>query len=140
MNSGHKGRALGVGGIFFRSRNPARLGSWYAETLGIPIQAWGQTQGTSFAPADMPEHAFTVWSIFEQSTDYFGDGEQGFMINLVVDDLDAALQRVDAAGGQVINEREEHDYGRFGWFNDPDGNRVELWEPPTELPTEDDDD
>lgn len=137
MNADHKGRALGVGGIFFRSRNPARLGEWYAETLGIAVESWGQTQGTSFAPADMPEHAFTVWSVFAEDTDYFGDGDQAFMINLVVDDLDAALARVDAAGGRVINEREEHDYGRFGWFTDPDGNRVELWEPPDELPDDD---
>jgi predicted enzyme related to lactoylglutathione lyase len=86
----------------------------------------------------MPEHAFTVWSVFAEDTDYFGDGDQAFMINLVVDDLDAALARVDAAGGKVINEREEHDYGRFGWFTDPDGNRVELWEPPDELPGDDD--
>jgi predicted enzyme related to lactoylglutathione lyase len=137
MSSGHRGRALGVGGIFFRSRNPSRLGSWFAETLGLAVVSWGQTQGTSFSPAEMPEHAFTVWSVFEQGTDYFGDEDQAFMINLVVDDLDAALLRVDAAGGKVLNEREEHDYGRFGWFVDPDGNRVELWEPPTELPDDD---
>lgn len=137
MNAEHRGRALGVGGIFFRSRDPARLGSWYAETLGLAVESWGLTRGTSFAPADMPEHAFTVWSVFEQETDYFGDRDQAFMINLVVDDLDAALARVDAAGGQVLKEREDHDYGRFGWIVDPDGNRVELWEPPTMLPSDD---
>lgn len=136
MASKATGRVLGVGGIFFRSRNPGRLGDWYAETLGLAIESWGDTRGTSFAPADMPEHAFTVWSVFSSDTDYFGSGGQSFMINLVVDDLDAAMERVAAAGGDVLQAREEHDYGRFGWFVDPDGNRVELWEPPEELPDE----
>ena len=138
MNAEFRGRAIGIGGIFFRSRDPARLGDWYAETLGLAVEAWGQTRGTSFAPADMPDHAFTVWSVFNHDTDYFGGPDQSFMVNLVVDDLDAALTRVDAAGGRVLQEREEHDYGRFGWFVDPDGNRVELWEPPVELPDDED--
>ena len=82
----------------------------------------------------MPPNAFTVWSAFSKDTEYFVDSGQGYMINLVVDDLDAALERVRRAGGQVLDDREEADFGRFGWFVDPDGNRVELWEPPTELP------
>jgi predicted enzyme related to lactoylglutathione lyase len=124
------GRALGVGGIFFRSNDPARLGTWYAENLVLAIEAWGSTHGTSFAPADMPPSSITVWSAFAADTDYFGDSGQGHMINLVVDDLDAALENVLAGGASVMEEREEHDFGRFGWFVDPDGNRVELWQPP----------
>jgi len=85
----------------------------------------------------MPENAFTVWSIFASDTKYFGDPGQSFMFNLVVDDLDAALSRVGAAGGVVISDKEEHDFGRFGWIVDPDGNRVELWEPPENMPEED---
>lgn len=129
-----KGRALGVGGVFFRAADPARLGSWYKATLGIAIEAWGETRGASFAPADMPPNSFTVWSAFAQDTEYFGESGQGFMINLVVDDLDAALERVKRAGGAVMPEREEADFGRFGWFEDPEGNRVELWEPPETMP------
>jgi predicted enzyme related to lactoylglutathione lyase len=132
MTQSGKGRALGVGGVFFRSRNPALLGKWYADTLGLQVENWGDTHGTSFAPADMPPTAFTVWSAFAANTEYFGDSGQGYMINLVVDDLDAALANIGNAGGQVLEEREEHDFGRFGWFVDPDGNRVELWEPPPE--------
>jgi predicted enzyme related to lactoylglutathione lyase len=82
----------------------------------------------------MPASAFTVWGAFPGDTVYFGDPRQGFMVNLVVDDLDAALANVEEGGAKVIPEREDHDYGRFGWFVDPAGQRVELWEPPQTLP------
>ena len=82
----------------------------------------------------MPANAFTVWGAFAADTEYFGDHQQSFMINLVVDDLDKALANVEKAGGEVIPEKEEHDFGRFGWIVDPDGNRVELWEPPSKMP------
>lgn len=132
MSESNKGRVLGVGGVFFRSADPARLGAWYAEHLDLQIENWGQTHGTSFSPADMPASGFTVWSAFSADTEYFGTSGQGHMINLVVDDLDAALNNVRSGGAEVLEEREEHDFGRFGWFVDPDGNRVELWEPPEE--------
>lgn len=132
MSESSKGRVLGVGGVFFRSADPARLGAWYAEHLDLQIENWGQTHGTSFSPADMPASGFTVWSAFSADTEYFGTSGQGHMINLVVDDLDAALNNVRSGGAEVLEEREEHDFGRFGWFVDPDGNRVELWEPPEE--------
>ncbi len=135
-----EGRALGVGGLFFRSPDPAALASWYARHLGLNMESWGDTQGTSFAPADMPEHAFTVWSIFQQETEYFGEQKQAFMFNLVVDNLDKALRRVALGGAEVLPDREDQDYGRFGWFIDPDGNRVELWEPPAQAATADDKD
>jgi len=128
------GKVLGVGGVFFRSPDPARLAAWYRDTLGLEIEAWGSTHGTSFTPEAMPANAFTVWSTFASDTEYFGDRRQSFMINLVVDNLDAALARVRAAGSKVIPEKEEHDFGRFGWIVDPDGNRVELWEPPEKMP------
>jgi len=130
MTGEKTGRALGVGGVFFRSSDPKKLGKWYAEHLGIAVESWGSTQGTSFAPADMPSEAFTVWSVFAANTEYFGASGQTFMINLVVDDLDAALANVAAGGANVLPDREEQDFGRFGWFVDPDGNRVELWQPP----------
>jgi len=137
MSNETKGRVLGGGGVFFRSPDPGRLAAWYRDTLGFETENWGATHGTSFAPEAMPVNAFTVWSIFASDTKYFGDPGQSFMFNLVVDDLDAALSRVGAAGGVVIPDREEHDFGRFGWIVDPDGNRVELWEPPENMPDED---
>ncbi len=124
------GKVLGVGGIFFRSKDPAGLGSWYQEHLGFQVEEWGDTRGTSFTPSEMPPASFTVWSAFAAGTEYFGPSGQAYMINLVVDDLDAALENVAAGGAQVLEEREDHDFGRFGWFVDPDGNRVELWQPP----------
>ncbi|MGK2925280.1 MAG: VOC family protein [Lysobacterales bacterium] len=130
MGDSEKGRALGVGGIFFRSADPAGLGEWYAEYLGFSVESWGDTRGSSFRPADLPATAFTVWSAFAADTAYFGNTTQSYMINLVVDDLDAALANVQRGGATVLEEREEHDFGRFGWFIDPDGHRVELWEPP----------
>ena len=135
-----EGKALGIGGVFFRSADPASLAAWYSRFLGINMESWGSTRGTSFVPGDMPEHAFTVWSMFPKDTEYFGNPSQAFMFNLVVDNLDKALQRVALGGAEILQEREEQDYGRFGWFVDPDGNRVELWEPPTEIPAADDDD
>ena len=137
MGSENKGRVLGVGGVFFRSPDPGRLAKWYKETLGLETEAWGTTHGTSFLPEAMPSNSFTVWSTFAADTEYFGDVRQSFMVNLVVDDLDAALANVRAAGGDVIPEKEEHDFGRFGWIVDPDGNRVELWEPPEKMPEAD---
>ena len=128
------GKAIGVGGVFFRSADPKRIGDWYREHLGLAIESWGDTQGTSFNPSNMPQNSFTVWSAFSENTEYFGKTGQSFMINLVVDDLDAALANVAAGGAEVVPEKEEHDFGRFGWFVDPDGNRVELWEPPQKLP------
>lgn len=130
MSESDKGRVLGVGGVFFRSNDPARLGDWYEKHLGFQVEAWGDTRGTSFSPAGMPAASFTVWSAFAASTEYFGESGQSYMINLVVDDLDAALANVASGGAIVLDAREEHDFGRFGWFVDPDGNRVELWEPP----------
>ena len=132
MGEARKGQALGVGGVFFRSDDPPRLGEWYAKHLGFQVEEWGDTRGTSFSPATLPATAFTVWSAFAADTEYFGASGQSYMINLIVDDLDAALENVAAGGAEVLDEREEHDFGRFGWFVDPDGNRVELWEPPAE--------
>ncbi|MDT8320878.1 MAG: VOC family protein [Xanthomonadales bacterium] len=130
MSKTGQGHVLGVGGIFFRSRDPARLGAWYEEHLGIKMEAYGESRGASFPPAGMPASGFTVWGAFPADTEYFGAASQGFMINLVVDDLDAALRKVEEGGAEVLEAREEEDFGRFGWFVDPDGNRVELWEPP----------
>lgn len=131
MASSKPARVLGIGGVFFRSPDPERLGRWYAEHLGFAVEAWGDTRGTSFAPETMPANGFTVWSAFKRDTEYFGPSGQSFMLNLVVEDLGAALASVRAGGAEVADDIEEQDYGRFGWFTDPDGHRVELWEPPT---------
>ena len=116
----------GVGGIFFRSKNPAALRDWYGKHLGIKANGDG---GAFFTPDTMPKGGGTVWAPFPPSTKYFGESGQQFMINLIVDDVRQALDQVRQGGATVIEKVDEYDYGIFGWFVDPDGNRVELWQP-----------
>ncbi len=85
--------------------------------------------GASLKPADMPPAGLTVWAPFKHDTDYFDPSPKEFMFNLVVDDLNGALAQVQEGGAERAGEIEEYEYGRFGWFMDPEGNKVELWEP-----------
>ena len=122
-------RVLGVGGVFFKSRDPAALARWYADHLGLPVDpAWN---GASLAWRDDPSPgAATVWSLFADDTKYLGSEAQRAMVNFRVRDLDAMLAQVRAGGASVDERIEASDFGRFGWFTDPEGNRVELWQPP----------
>lgn len=119
-------KVLGVGGVFFKSPDPDRLYDWYVKHLGISKE---NGPGVSFRNVDQPAHSFHVWSAFKQSTGYFNPSTKDHMFNLVVDDLDGALDQVAAAGAELVGTIEEYDYGRFGWFVGPDGNKVELWQP-----------
>jgi len=119
-------KVLGIGGIFFKSKDPQALGRWYRRWLGIPVDS---QYSAFFTPDSMPEGGVTVWSPFRQDTTYFDPGNRSYMFNLVVDHLADALEQVRQGGAEIIGEIEEYDYGRFGWFMDPDGNKVELWEP-----------
>jgi predicted enzyme related to lactoylglutathione lyase len=117
-------KVTGIGGVFFRARSPEALGAWYAEHLGVELEDFG---GTTFTAADGDQ---TVWSPFAHDTAYFGDPGRQYMVNYRVRDLDAMLAQLRAAGAEVDERVEEHEYGRFGWATDPEGNRFELWEPP----------
>lgn len=120
-------KVLGVGGVFFLCEDPAALAAWYKQHLGFDIDpSYG---GCSFKPTEMPSAGATVWAPFKQDTEYFKPSSKTYMINLVVDDLQAALQQVGAAGAELVGEPESYDYGDFGWFMDPAGNKVELWQP-----------
>ena len=116
---------LGIGGVFFKARDPKALAAWYCEHLGIPVEA-SQTYAAivSSGPGEQ-----TVWSTFPADTAYFGPGPAPFMVNYRVRDLDAMLAQLRSAGAQVEDRIEDHDYGRFGWAVDPEGNRFELWQP-----------
>jgi predicted enzyme related to lactoylglutathione lyase len=116
-------RAQGIGGVFFRSPDPGALAAWYAEHLGLDVEEWGGSVISAEA-GDV-----TVWSPFPADTDYWPAGQQA-MVNYRVRDLDAVLARLRAAGVEVDERVEETENGRFGWAVDPDGNRVELWQPP----------
>lgn len=119
-------KVLGLGGLFFKSKDPKALMAWYQRVLGMPGES---ADYATLMPATMPAGGCTVFSPFKQDTTYFAPSKQDFMFNLVVDDLDGALRQVQEAGGKLVGEVESFDYGRFGWFLDPDGNKVELWEP-----------
>jgi predicted enzyme related to lactoylglutathione lyase len=117
-------KAVGVGGVFLKARDPKSLSAWYATHFGI------NPGGGTEVIFDGPESTgMTVFSHFPQDTAYFGEGGQGFMINLRVDDLDQLLTQLAVAGVRIDPRREEYDYGRFAWIWDLEGNRVELWQP-----------
>ncbi|HZR23756.1 MAG TPA: VOC family protein [Vicinamibacterales bacterium] len=118
-------KVLGVGGVFFKSPDPKKLAAWYTRWLGLENDG----HGVSFKPATMPAKGVTVWAPFAETTKYFAPATREFMFNFVVDDLDEVMAQVRRGGGQQVGKIEEADYGRFGWFLDPDGNKVELWQP-----------
>ncbi len=127
-------RVTGIGGIFFKSRDPDALRAWYRRHLGMDIQEWG---GLTFqwndpaapAPASAA-HGATVWSVFDAGSTYFAPSTAPFMINYRVEDLHAVLALLRAEGCVVDDKVDESEYGKFGWLMDPDGNRIELWQPP----------
>jgi len=120
-------KVTGLGGVFFRAEDPRTLGQWYQKWLGVPV---AYPTGATLSHQDLSGAGFSVWAPFKRDTTYFGDSGQSFMINLMVDDLDGALAQVREGGAEVVPEREDSEFGRFGWFVDPEGNRVELWQPP----------
>ena len=124
-------KVLGVGGIFSKSSNPRRLSRWYSRYLGMRLES---PSAAIFRSETLPRSGYTVWGPFPESTRYFGPSRKSFMVNLVVDDLDEVLQRVREGGGRVTGEVKNYPYGRFGWFLDPERNKVELWQPPETKP------
>ncbi|WEF34383.1 VOC family protein [Pseudoduganella chitinolytica] len=122
-------RVTGIGGIFFQARNAPALRAWYRAHLGIDVQDWG---GTSFRWAEGAStgNGSTVWSISPAGNDSYAPSAAPFMVNYRVDNLDALLDALRAEGCHVIGS-EASEYGKFGWVLDPEGNKVELWEPPT---------
>lgn len=123
-------RVTGIGGVFIKSRNPEALKAWYRTHLGLDIQDWGGLTFSWSTPDNPNPNGATVWSIFDDASPYFAPSEAKFMINYRVEDLPALLDVPRAEGCDVDPKTEESEFGKFGWVMDPDGNRVELWEPP----------
>ena len=119
-------RAIGIGGVFLKARDPKALGAWYRDHLGLPLEDWG---GAVLKFSDDPtprESGYAVWSLFPETTKHFTGP---CMVNFRVDDLAALLTKLRADGCAVDEKVSEDDYGHFGWVTDPEGNRVELWQP-----------
>jgi predicted enzyme related to lactoylglutathione lyase len=123
-------RVTGIGGIFFKAKDPKALGQWYQRHLGLDVQAWGGAAFQWVTPENPNGTGSTLWTPFAQTTTYFGPGTTPFMVNFRVHDLPALLAALRAEGCAVDAKTEESEYGKFGWVQDPEGNRVELWQPP----------
>ncbi len=125
-------RVTGIGGIFFKARDAHALRAWYKAHLGIDVQDWGGASFSWMAPDGKPDDCgATIWSIAPMDGDDFAPSTAPFMINYRVADLDALLAVLRAEGCNVLDSQTS-EYGKFGWVLDPEGNKVELWEPPPE--------
>lgn len=123
-------KVLGLGGLFLASPDVEVTKAWYANVLGMEPNDYGGFDFLHEASAKaFPIGARTIFSTFDDKTDYFAPSTQPFMLNLMVDDLDGVLERAKAAGAEEVQPRESHPYGHFGWLMDPDGRKVELWQP-----------
>lgn len=121
-------RVTGIGGVFISAKDPAKLLAWYKTHLGIDVQEWG---GAAFRWVDAtgaPANGTTVWSVGDGS--YFAPSKASFMVNYRVADLHGLLRLLREEGCEVFEKVEESEFGIFGWVMDPEGNKVELWQPP----------
>jgi predicted enzyme related to lactoylglutathione lyase len=123
------GRITGVGGIFVKSKDPKALAAWYRDVLGIRIEAYGGAVLRYDAPGHPP---LVAWNAFRQGTRYMEPSTREFMINFAVDDLDAFIARLTAKGVAVLKRDDSDPSGRFAWILDPDGTKIELWQPKAE--------
>jgi predicted enzyme related to lactoylglutathione lyase len=121
-------RVTGIGGIFFKAQDPKALAQWYHDNLGLDVQPWG---GVAFRWGT-PENpsGSTAWSLASADTSQFEPSTAPFMVNYRVDDLATLLQSLQSSGCNVLGGPDESEFGKFGWVLDPEGNKVELWEPP----------
>ena len=123
-------RVTGIGGVFFKANDAPALQAWYKRHLGIDVQAWG---GTAFSWADLdgnPTGGSTIWSISGQQNDQYAPSKSAFMINYRVEDLHALVAVLKAEGCNLLDNMDDSEYGKFAWVIDPEGNKVELWQPP----------
>lgn len=120
-------RVTGIGGIFFKASDPAALAAWYREHLGLDVGDWNGAIFNWGGDGSVP--GMTIWSPFAADTTYMAPGTAAFMVNFRVANLDALLAALKAEGCQVLDHTEQSEQGKFGWVIDPEGNKVELWEP-----------
>jgi catechol 2,3-dioxygenase-like lactoylglutathione lyase family enzyme len=132
-------RVIGIGGIFIKAKDPEKLRAWYREHLGLEFDPYGSVTFDCPDDEEQRKKAQTIWSLFPSDTKYFDPSTAPFMINYRVENLTALLEQLRSEGVGVDERTEEADYGKFGWVMDPEGNRIELWEPgvPFEKPAGD---
>lgn len=120
------GHVTGIGGVFVKSKNPRALADWYRDVLGLEIKPWGGAKLSYDAPGHPP---VAVWSPFPETTDYMAPSSREFVINFAVDDMDALIVRLTANGVPILRRDDRDPNGRFAWILDPDGTKIELWQP-----------
>ena len=118
-------RITGIGGVFFHSPDPKALAAWYRDVLGLKVEDWGG----AMIPADATGPAYGVWSPFKSGADVFSPSIREFMVNFAVDDLDAFVSMLEAKGVEVKGRQEMEGMGKFAWILDPDGTKIEFWQP-----------
>ena len=124
-------RVTGIGGIFFRAKDPAKLGEWYAKQLGVELEGSEPMSIFRWRDSEDPQRSgTTVWSLFDHNSTYFGSDSAQFMINYRVEDLDSLVAALKQAGVEILREIEDTPFGRFAAIKDPEGNGIELWQPP----------
>ncbi len=127
-------RVMGIGGVFFKCTKKEAVANWYRDNLGVPVEEWGGAV-FSWKAHDERGDACTVWSPFPSDSTYFAPSTKEFMVNFRVSDLDAMLEQLRNNGCDVDEKVDESEFGKFGWVLDPEGNRIELWQPPVTPPT-----
>lgn len=121
-------KVTGIGGIFFKCKDPKGMKDWYQQNLGLNTNDYGATFEW-YADQNSTKKATTQWSTFDENTKYFAPSEKEFMINYRVDNLEALVAELKKAGVNVVDSIETYDYGKFVHIMDPEGNKIELWEP-----------
>ncbi len=121
-------KVTGVGGIFFKTKDPEKMKEWYNKNLGLVTNEYGSV--FEFRESDRPENkAYSVWSPFKDDTDYFQPSEKEFMINYRVENIEALVEELRKSGVTICDEIETYEYGKFVHILDPENNKIELWEP-----------
>lgn len=123
-------RVTGIGGIFMSARDPESLRAWYKNHLGIDVQDWGGTAFTWTDSEGNPTKGTTIWSVGSAEGNQFAPSKSTFMVNYRVEDLAGLLKALREEGCNVLDKTDDSEYGKFGWVMDPEGNKVELWQPP----------
>ena len=123
-----KGKITGLGGVFFKCKDPQAMRDWYNKNFGLSNDKYGHP--FVWKKHEAPEqNGYTVWNPFDDNSDYFKPSKQKYMINYRVENIEELMKNLKKADITIVGEIESFDYGKFGWILDPEGNKIELWEP-----------